>query len=319
LFVKGLTMPQRLILTEIVEKRLIKGHYKHPDVVRDVARRWAGYWGEIALHNYVKDLPQNKYFIFHDLQLQIEGVHFQIDTLLLSQNYNLIIEAKNISGTLTFDPVFKQLIRKQEDGKDDIFEDPRIQAKYHQILLNRWLTYHGVNYLPIEHLVFFSNIKTNLKVNPGDNSDFSRVCKAREIFLKIDDFEKKFQQKKADITKIENLWKLLLSQHSPLQVNILNEYSLSTKDICTGVRCSECKFIPMIYIRGKWSCPSCKHVSKDAHIDALYDYFHLFKPSITNSEFRQFLHLPTNDVSQKVLHSLNLQSTGNRKYRVYYM
>jgi hypothetical protein len=319
--VKELTPPQRLILTEILAGRLTIGHYKHAEVEKDIARRRAGYRGELALEGYVKQLPENKYFIFHDLQLQIHGVHFQIDTLLLSQYFNLLIEAKNISGTLTFDRVFKQLIRKNADGTEDVFEDPRIQAQYHQILLNRFLRENGMNLLPIERLVFFSSIKTNLKVQPGDNSDFSRVCKAREIFLKIDGFEQTFQHKKVELPKIEELGQLLLSSHSPKQINILNEYGLTTKDIRPGVRCPECKSIPMLYVKGEWRCHSCKHTSKDVQLAAqtVNDYFHIIKPTITNSEFRQFLQLPSNNVSQKNLHSLNLKSTGKTKNRLYFM
>ncbi|QIZ10612.1 NERD domain-containing protein [Priestia megaterium] len=114
MIMKKLTPPHRLFLTQILKIRLILGHSKYQEIEKDLAKRWAGYWGEIALANYVKELPHDKYLIFHDLQLQYNGIHFQIDTLLLSQNYILIIEAKNIAGTLTFDNVFKQLIRTHD-------------------------------------------------------------------------------------------------------------------------------------------------------------------------------------------------------------
>jgi hypothetical protein len=53
---KELTPPQRLILTEIVKKRLVLGSIKYQDIEKDLAKRWAGYWGELALAN-VKELP----------------------------------------------------------------------------------------------------------------------------------------------------------------------------------------------------------------------------------------------------------------------
>jgi hypothetical protein len=53
---KGLTPPQRLFLTEILKIKLIIGHSKYQEIEKDLAKRWAGYWGEIALANYIKEL-----------------------------------------------------------------------------------------------------------------------------------------------------------------------------------------------------------------------------------------------------------------------
>ncbi|CRK81385.1 nuclease-related domain-containing protein [Neobacillus massiliamazoniensis] len=317
MILKDLTPPDRLILTERLERRLIIGHHKHSEVERSLAKRRAGYWGEITLNKFLKELPQSKYHIFHDLQLQIEGVHFQIDALLLTKYYILIIEAKNIIGPLTFDSIFKQLIRNQ-DGKEEIFEDPRVQAKYHQILLNRWLRYHGFNLLPVEHLVFFSSHHSYLKTKPSDTSDFSKVCKAREIFLKINDFENEYRRKKIDQQAADDLGNFIISQHTPKTINILEEFHLTTKNIRTGTCCPNCSFTPMIYVRGIWSCPSCKQKSKDAHLEGIGDYLYLIKPTITNSEFREFFHLPNNNVPQKMLQSSNLNSSGKTKNRYYF-
>ncbi|WP_152681112.1 nuclease-related domain-containing protein [Neobacillus vireti] len=317
---KELTPPQRLLLTEILKNRLIAGHRRYQEIERDLAKRWAGYWGEIALANYVKELPQEKYLIFHDLQLQVNGIHFQIDTLLLSQNLILIIEAKNILGTLLFDNIFKQLIRQNDDGTEESFEDPRVQAQRLQSLLRKWLVKNGLNLLPIEHLVFFkSATKTILKTNPGDRTDFSKVCKGRDLFNKIESIEQRFNHERVDTQTLTQIGQLLLSEHSPKLIHILQEYNLTKKDIRSGVCCpiETCRHIPMTYNRGKWTCSVCNTSSKDAHLDALSDHFHLFGPTITNFEFRSFLHLPTIHTSQKILIRLDLPATGKTKNRKY--
>jgi hypothetical protein len=61
------------------------------------------------------------------------------------------------------------------------------------------------------------------------------------------------------------------------------------------------------------------HKSKDAHLEGIGDYLYLIKPTITNSEAREFLHLPNNNVSQKNLQSSNLNSTGKTKNRFYFL
>jgi hypothetical protein len=317
---KGLTPPQRLFLTQILKMRLVIGHRKYQEIERDLAKRWAGYWGEIALANYVKELPQDKYLIFHDLQLQFNGIHFQIDTLLLSQNYILIIEAKNIIGTLVFDNVFKQLIRTNPDGTEESFEDPRVQCQRLKSLLRSWLVKNGCNLLPIDYLVFFKSTNTILKTNPGDKADFNKVCKGRDLLNKIEGMEQKYNQVRVDTETISQMGNLLLIQHCPNPINILEEYKLTGKDIRSGVCCpiEQFSYIPMNYKRGRFICPICQTSSKEAIINALSDYFYLYRPTITNSEARIFLRLPTNDTAQKILFRLNLPKTGKTKNLLYH-
>ncbi|MFL6561223.1 MAG: NERD domain-containing protein [Bacillus sp. (in: firmicutes)] len=318
---KGLTPPERLFLTEILKIRLIKGHSKYQEIERDLAKRWAGYWGEIALANYVKELPHDKYHIFHDLQLQINGIPFQIDTLLLSQNYILIIEAKNIAGTLTFDNTFNQLIRTNEDGTEESFEDPRVQCLRLQSLLRNWLIKNHCNLLPVDTLIFFKSTRTILKTNTGDKTDFTKICKGRDLFNKIEGMEQRYTHERIDQETMNKIGNLLLNQHSPKPIYILKEYNLTKKDIRSGVCCpnNQCNYIPMNYKRGNWGCPSCLTTSKDAILKTLTHYFYLYKPTITNQEIRVFLHLTSPNTTQKALHKLNLQTTGNTKNRVYYL
>jgi hypothetical protein len=312
---KELTMPLGLVLTEILLRRLLVGFFKRPDIEKDLAKRRAGYWGEVTLNKYLKELPSNQYYIFHDLQLKIYGVHFQIDTLLISTKYILIIEAKNISGTLNFDNKFQQLIRLEDN---EAFEDPRIQAKRNQALLKRFFRSLGFKELPIDYIIFFSNVKTKLKASPDIETDLSRVCKAREIFGKIEKCEATFQEEKISLTEINKMTEILLRNHQAKKIDILNQYKIAPADIVTGVCCKKCSTIPMKYKKGTWVCLSCLFATKDAHLEAINDYFLLLKPTITNNELKIFLHLPSNDIAQKILKKSKLQSTGKTKSRIYH-
>ena len=320
MFQKDFSIPQRYLKTIVLERRLNLGHPKHQDVARDLAKRRAGYWGEKTLYKFLNELPQQQYLMFHDLQLKNENVTFQIDFLLLSQYINLIIEAKNIVGILTFENTFKQLVRKNEDGSEDVFEDPHTQAKYHQLMLHSWLRNHGINGLPIDYLIFFSNVnKTNLKILPGGRSDFSRICKGTELFLKIDSMEKIFHQKKLTSIELNELGKLLHNDHSPTTINIMDEYGITKKNIRPGLRCPTCEHLPMIYAKGKFICSICQCNSKETIPEALQDYSHLYKPTITNSEFREFVLIPSPNTAQKELRALQLESTGTTRNRQYFI
>lgn len=82
----------------------------------------AGYRGEQSLDYYLGFLTN--YFILHDLRLPDRDHHFQLDTLLISPYFILILEVKNISGTLIFDDHFKQLIRVTPEKEEGFGPDP---------------------------------------------------------------------------------------------------------------------------------------------------------------------------------------------------
>lgn len=318
MLMRDLPVPLRLVLTQVLVYRILIGHPKQPEIEKDLAKRKAGFRGELALRNFVKQLPLEKYVIFHDLQLEYNGFHFQIDTLLISRNGILIIEAKNIAGTLIFDNQFNQLIRVKPDGTEEIFEDPRVQAERLRILLGRLLAKYGMNFLPIDQLVFFSSTKTFLKSNSNDPNAFKKVCKSRDIFKKIETFENTYNQPRVDEETIYKIANFLLSHHTPQKINILKEYGLTRNDIRSGVRCPDCLHIPMVYERRSWICPICLYTSKDAFIDAIRDYFLLINSSITNAECRSFLHLPTVHTAQKKLRLLKLPYEGEKRGRNYF-
>jgi hypothetical protein len=75
----------------------------------------------------------------------------------------------------------------------------------------------------------------------------------------------------------------------------------------------------MNFNKGKWICPACLTVSKEAILKALSDYCYLYEPTITNQELKDFVHLPNTDTTQKVIFRLKLKATGKTKDRLYYL
>ncbi|QIZ10611.1 hypothetical protein HFZ78_31020 [Priestia megaterium] len=200
-------------------------------------------------------------------------------------------------------------------GTEESFEDPRVQCQRLQSLLRNWLVKNGCNLLPVDTLVFFKSTSSILKTNSGDKTDFSKVCKGRDLFNNIESMEQRNHQERVDTDTLTKIGKLLLSQHSPKPIDILKEYNLTEKDIRSGVCCPDdkCNYIPMNFKRGKWICPNCQTSSKDAILKSLSHYFYLYKSTMTNLELRNYLHLPSPDTTQKVVHRLNLKTTGKTK------
>ena len=100
-------VPIRLKQAEALRNRLSVHHKKVPEIENEIARRRKGFRGEQNLDYHLSFLPDsNNYTIFKHSQLKDRHT-FQIDTLLISPYYALIIEV-NLAKTI---PVFYIVIR----------------------------------------------------------------------------------------------------------------------------------------------------------------------------------------------------------------
>jgi hypothetical protein len=127
--VKERLTPMKIILLEVIKRRLPLDHTVRKLIEQELNRRNAGLWGEKEVDKKLKKLNQKKYYIFSDLRLPHLDTYFQIDTLILSKKFAIIIEAKNIAGTLYFDLQKHQFYRRIDDGSTKVFPDPVSQAR----------------------------------------------------------------------------------------------------------------------------------------------------------------------------------------------
>lgn len=141
MIVKQLGSPIRLMEAQALLYRLPVSHKKYKEVEQDYQKRKAGYAGEKALDYYLTQLPYRDFLVFHDLRLCNGSNCFQIDVLLVTPHLIIVVEVKNITGTLFFDTNFHQLIRTL-DGKRERFQDPIIQVNEHKEKLSTWLWNH---------------------------------------------------------------------------------------------------------------------------------------------------------------------------------
>jgi len=132
---------------------------------------------------------------------------------------------------------------------------------------------HNVSPMPIEYLVVFSRNSTILKTNPGNEHIFEHMIYAEYLEGKIAQIAAKYQNPVLKGKAINKLTDYLLSERIPAYPEILKTFSIPKTDIKPGVQCPICKAIPMIRVSAAWYCSWCKSYSKDAHIQAVRDYF----------------------------------------------
>lgn len=304
----------KLLKLEAVLRRLPKSHHRYSEVEKEFAKSLAGYRGEKSIDYYLSYLNDD-YLIFNNIRLQDKKHYFQIDTLLVSSSFLCILEVKNIAGTLYFDEAFDQMIRTLND-KEEAFSSPLLQLSRQQYHLRRWLEEHKIPLIPCEGFVVISQPSTIIK---SSNARNPQIIHSANIPAKMEGLEKRLKEQIMTKQNLKKLVKKLNEKHAEEIFDPIVQFNLKETDILTGVHCPICGQYPLSRSYGFWRCSSCKQKSKDAHLQALEDYKHLFGPQITNQKLRLFLHISSRTSATKLLLKLNYPHEGKTSSRIYFI
>jgi hypothetical protein len=170
---------------------------------------------------------------------------------------------------------------------------------------------------PVYHLVVISNSPTIIK---SSHPQLHKIVVKGDVLLnrvqEIDQHHPKEVLSEKEIKKLSNL---LLKKHIPQHPDLLKYYSLTHSDFHKGIQCPSCSTFGMIRLKWHWICPHCAHSSKTAHLGLILDHFLLFKPTITNQEFRNFANMPSIKSANRMLSVMHLPISGTTKGRIYHM
>lgn len=312
--------PLKIMNLEVLQGRVPPAYLKRPYIEAELGKALAGWRGEQAIDYYLSFLPKENNIFIHDLRLEdSEGRFFQIDTLLLSQKYHIIIEVKNMAGTLYFNNDPQQLIQTTNSGEkgEKAYPCPILQVERQQLQLQNFLKKLRVPQVPILFLIVISHTNTIIKFAETFKRAKQCVIQSAAIPQKVTAIDETFKDDTLTQKEVKKIARLLVKHDQVSNPDYLKRYDISPNDLLTGVHCPKCRQLPMQRKHGKWLCLSCQHSSKDAHIAALHDYFLLVNTTITNQQLRDFLHLSSISVATKMLSSLSLKKAGHYKGRIY--
>ncbi|MCA1029482.1 NERD domain-containing protein [Bacillus timonensis] len=316
MIVKSREMPNKIKKIEALLKRLPPHHEKRPILEEHLVKSIAGYRGEKSLDYYLQFLEKETFSIFQDLRLKDKNF-FQIDTLIISPHFIVILEVKNIAGTLFFDQSFNQFIRYNNE-KEEVLPNPILQVSRQELQFVNWLKVNKLPQVPVESFVVFANPYSQLKTNAIDSEIYRKVSHCENIISKISFLEKTFKKVFLEKKDTKKLTKLLLKNNKVQEYNIFNEFSIGIDEVQKGVQCPGCSAIPMNREWKVWKCSFCGHSSTDAHLESLQDYFLLFQPTITNKQFRDFFFIKSSVTANRLLTSAGLECKGKTKDRKYF-
>ena len=316
MIVKPREKPLSILKLQALLRRLPPSHPKVPMITSDLRKREAGYKGECSIDYSLSFLDEKEYWIFHDLRLRDHQYFFQVDTLIMTSKGIILIEVKNMKGTLHFDSELHQLIRSL-DGEEQAFPDPLLQVQRHEEQFKRWLQNQKVKLPPIYSLIVISNPQTIIRLSPRDRKLQEKILHREYLHFKILQINESLKEPVLQEKEKKKIGRLLKRNHTAEEFSVLSRYGLEKEEVIQGVICEECGTVPLLKCRKGWSCSKCDMLSRDAHIPALNDYKLLFGDSITNGQLREFLVIPSSGEATRLLRSLNLQSDGKTKGKVY--
>lgn len=277
-------------------------------ISEEIYRVQAGLAGEEKLRYTLQDYPfKQAVRIFYDFQCMNErGFSHQIDALVVTSRFVLILESKHLSGTLLYKRDVHEFSRLSHDGITTNFKNPFDQAYRHQLFLEHYFSSLGIR-LPVRYVVVNTNLRAKLDASLFDLPILH--VSGIPLFL-----EKLQQQYTEDCVPLPEICAHLeqIACRLPVKRRV-------TRDrIRNGVLCEPCKLKPvMSYARGYWVCPVCGHRDKQAVRLSLQHYRVLIGPHITNREFREFVGIADFDVASKLLLRLGIQKMGKNRGAYY--
>ncbi|MGM8366159.1 nuclease-related domain-containing protein [Virgibacillus sp. W0181] len=315
MIVKPHVIPQYLLQLEALNRRLPPEHKNKKSVQNRSTNLRTGFNGETALVYYLQLLPSAEFHILHDLRIPDDAGLFQLDILILSASFALIIEVKNIYGTITFDGM-GQAIRTTEHLEEG-FHNPIEQVNIQKMRLINWLRKNEFPNIPVEGIVVYSNTNTILK-NPTNSKMIANTVMHKEKLLsKMEEIRKKHVKSIYTPNQIKHLSNKLKKTNTPKQENVLKKFEVRKEELLRGVICSNCEYLAMEWKNGKWNCFKCGYRSSDSHLNALNDYSLLISPMITNREARQFLNIHSTHIVKRLLQKSGYPAIGEYKSRKY--
>lgn len=302
--------PKSMMIVEALLRRLDPNDKDFSYFQDYLMRLKIGYEGEHRVDREWFEMPYLKeHYLLLNYEVENEfGFPQQIDTLLLTKHFLLVLEVKNIAGRVDYEESKHQFIRTRQNGMEEILTNPIDQLNRHEEFFQRLLSNLKIA-LPVEKAVVMANPSTVI----------GNVPKSPPIFHAsgLRSFVKKCLVRHSSVltsSQLEKLAKMLLSKVEARRFDI----NISVERIRKGVLCENCSYqVAMFYKHGFWICHKCGLRSKKALLRALDDYRLLINDKITNREFREFFHVESLFAASKILTRLNLEAKGNNRGRFY--
>lgn len=308
MILKQRSEPPEIRQLESLLQRVPSVHPLSTHWTEQLRRMTAGFHGELRVDSLFYEIPIDcPHYFIQDLFIQKPKSSHQIDTVLVTCRFLLLLEIKSISGELNFDPQLRQFSRTNRDGSVDGMRNPDDQLRRHEKWVQQFLESQKVS-LPVIGAIVFTYPSSIVQSRPKNRI----IIQSSGLPFLVDQILAKYPVEILTSRKTRQLAVKLLEMHS--------ERALRDVDVAVelrkGVLCGGCSGV-LYYDRRAWRCKSCSYKDPLAHLQTLIEYRLLVSKTISNRDFREFTGLDSVSTASKLLTKSNMEYIGSFKDRKY--
>ncbi|MGK7376417.1 nuclease-related domain-containing protein [Planococcus sp. 1R117A] len=298
------------VLLEVLPRLMHRLKMEHEDIVSDHYKARAGFGGEQRIDELLKRIRWlEPPVIIGDLQLNERFC--QIDTVVLTPHFAVVLEVKNYSGTLSFDEQSFHMKQETRDGKFFGYNSPVTQA---------WNARE-------ELLILFQRLGILLPVYtavvlPYSTTLIEKAPKEVPVIYgySLNRFLSSLPRTGLPMSpqELARAGQLVIDHHTLFpQMNYQDVYRYQVKDLKKGVLCGSCGAVCARKSERVHVCVKCQSDVRDGYFRALDDWFEFVSPVISNAQCWEFLGLKDKHAAGYVLRKMGLASHGDSVQRVY--
>jgi len=251
--------PQEINLLREFQKRLPDFMTeKYQELENQIKRIDSGHRGEIKVDGHLTTtLFPEPHFIFPDYHAVLSSKRYvQIDTLIITPNYILHLEIKNIRGKIELLENPSRL-KRTSNQQEDYFSCPITQMKRNHYALQLILQKLNFELPPIYPALIFAN--RNCEVLTSDNRvPIFFPLQLENHILKLNKLPTVLT--KSQLTKVKT--HLRKAETPFFQSKLIEKYGVGFHQLKSGVLCEKCSGT-MNLVNRKWVCSICLVVERN--------------------------------------------------------
>ncbi|MBM7577764.1 nuclease-related domain-containing protein [Jeotgalibacillus terrae] len=304
---------KHLTLKALIQ-RIPEHHPGYGRVLEQLSIEEAGLHGELYFDSLASKILTPQSAQLKNLTLYLFKETFQIDSIIITPQFILITEIKNMVGNLHFDKKGGVLTRIS-NGQTAYFTCPLFQVSRHKECISHVLNYLNLN-VPIHDLVIYTNKNVEFTVKDSEQEIYEKIHR-------VERFTHHYRKMKNSATphlssaQMKILCQELLKRNiRPFWKDYVSNSGIPYSNLLNGVMCYACCKIA-IQIRNGWRCPGCNKRVDDMLHQNITDYFLLRGPTATTNDISHFLNIPSTRSARNYLDKLGFKSEIIGKQKIF--
>lgn len=272
----------------------------------------AGLHGELYFDSLASKILTPQSAQLKNLTISLFKETFQIDSIILTPQFILITEIKNMIGNLHFDKKGGVLTRIM-NGQREYYTCPLFQVSRHKECLTHILHTLKMS-VPVYDLVIYTNQQVEFTVKESEADIYEKIHRVEQFTYQFRNMQKGARSY-LTTSEINRIYKELIRKNKrPFWKDHVTKIGVYHHELLTGVVCCDCCKLAE-EIRGGWKCIGCGHRASQMLHQNIIDFFLLHGPTATTEEIRTFLNLKTCRSALTYMDKLGFEFTisNNRK------